>query len=370
VDGTNEAIVALLARKASREVESGLSPNVLYYRYAEAYNSVGSASSEGSSECTLASPPITLRSTGRDSSSITLNWDIGSNPANGTRYYVQISSEASPVFSVCATSDSDPPATISGLDPKTFYWFRVQAENKRGLLTAYSNIITVETGNEILGPRVYNIKFDGLPLFDNDIIRTRPRITADLTDEATLPDVPSSIDKSTVALRFGNNYIISGDEIDSFVFSTPEGVYKLAHILKFPLGAGTYNFTISASDEYGNPGTSDPLSVKVMSGNVQMIGPTLVSPVPFSPMKNSGEATIVYTLSVDAPITIYMYSLEGRVVITRKFSSGSPGGRAGYNGIQWNGITDFGNYAGNGIYVYKIVSGGKLIGTGKMVVYD
>ena len=62
--------------------------------------------------------------------------------------------------------------------------------------------------------------------------------------------------------------------------------------------------------------------------------------------------------------------ISGKVTWTKKYAPRANGGRTGYNEIKWNGISDFGGYAGNGIYVYKIVSQGKVIGTGKMVVYD
>jgi photosystem II stability/assembly factor-like uncharacterized protein len=370
VDDTTKTIIATLPRRTSREAETGLLPNRIYRRYAEAYNSYGASSSEVSSECTLANSPDLLRSVGRTPFSMTLNWDTNANAADETRYLIEMSCEASPVFTVCATLDADPPATVGGLLPNTPYWFRVSAENRDGIGTGYSNVISSETGFELLGPRISNMKINGLRVFNMDIIRPRSYITADLSDEATPPQVPTPIDKNTVAIRFGSNYLVRGSEIDSFYFATSEGVYKLEHLLKAPLGAGTYEFTVTASDEYGNPGSSDIMIVRVMAGVVQMIGPTLVSPVPFSPMRNSEEATISYTLSVDAPVSIYMYNLDGRVVLTRKFASGLMGGRAGYNSFNWDGRTDFGGIAGNGIYVYKIVSKGKLVGTGKLVVYD
>jgi flagellar hook assembly protein FlgD len=56
--------------------------------------------------------------------------------------------------------------------------------------------------------------------------------------------------------------------------------------------------------------------------------------------------------------------------MTKKFRAGGEGGKAGYNQFTWNGITDFGKTVGNGIYVYKIISKGKVIGTGKLVVLE
>jgi len=53
-----------------------------------------------------------------------------------------------------------------------------------------------------------------------------------------------------------------------------------------------------------------------------------------------------------------------------KFGGGSAGGRGGTNQASWNGKTLGGEVAGNGIYLYKIISGSTVIGSGKLVVFD
>ena len=69
-------------------------------------------------------------------------------------------------------------------------------------------------------------------------------------------------------------------------------------------------------------------------------------------------------------MTIYVYDVSGRVVLTRKYSSGAMGGHAGYNEFSWDGESDFGNFIGNGIYVCKITAGNSAIGTVKIPVID
>jgi flagellar hook assembly protein FlgD len=52
------------------------------------------------------------------------------------------------------------------------------------------------------------------------------------------------------------------------------------------------------------------------------------------------------------------------------FNSGQNGGKAGVNAVSWNGRTLFGEVGGNGMYVYKIVSGNKVLGSSKIVILD
>ena len=75
-------------------------------------------------------------------------------------------------------------------------------------------------------------------------------------------------------------------------------------------------------------------------------------------------------LSIDAPVTLIIYDITGHEVKRVTSPSGVNGGRAGTNSVQWDGRTIFHEVAGNGMYVYKIISGRKVIGTGKVVVFD
>ena len=85
----------------------------------------------------------------------------------------------------------------------------------------------------------------------------------------------------------------------------------------------------------------------------------------------SGQTTMIqYTLTSDAPVILVIYDITGHEIKRFVFASGENGGRANVNNVVWDGRSIFGDVAGNGMYVYKIISKGKLIGTGKLVVYD
>ncbi len=371
-DSAPADVIAVVGENVLNHLETGLEPNTMYTRKVTAFGTGESGYSDTYSEYTLANAPTDLRAASIAGHYITLNWNVNSNPNPAdTDYIMEATTEVSGDFIpglVITVEGQNPPQDFTGLMPQTTYRFRVYARNHNGITTEASNILTESTTHETLGPEIYNIRFDDIYLVDRDVVRPDPLITADLRDRATSPESPSDIVKDSIVIDFSESYKIYGPEIDSLV--SQEGVWKLSHKLKTPLGAGEYLFKIIADDKLGNEGTSTPKTVRVLSGTVQMIGPTVVYPTPFSPLTAGGEATIAYTLSTDAYVAIYMYDVSGKIVWTRKFAPRANGGRTGYNEVRWNGITDFGGYAGNGIYVYKVVSQGKLVGTGKLVVYD
>ncbi|MEE8637964.1 MAG: hypothetical protein V3T21_02860, partial [Candidatus Margulisiibacteriota bacterium] len=61
----------------------------------------------------------------------------------------------------------------------------------------------------------------------------------------------------------------------------------------------------------------------------------------------------------------------GEIVWTRKFASGSMGGKAGYNAVAFDGKSDItGTTVGTGSYVGTLIGEGRQIGKLYIVVYD
>ncbi|MBU0629656.1 MAG: hypothetical protein KKC80_01905 [Candidatus Margulisbacteria bacterium] len=90
-----------------------------------------------------------------------------------------------------------------------------------------------------------------------------------------------------------------------------------------------------------------------------------VAPNPYNP--NSGAAAkIWYWLDSAAATSIYIIDLTGTIVWQNSYSAGVPGGSAGENNIDFNGKDKWGSVLGDGVYLYKIVQDGKVIGGGKM----
>lgn len=207
-------------------------------------------------------------------------------------------------------------------------------------------------------PTISRLRFNGRAYRYDDVISRNPNISAVILDN--LGGV--GVAKDDITFRLGT-YIAHPDTYD------PISGEAVVRITGYPLGEGLYTVTVEAMDRAGN--WADPWTgrVRVMYGEVQLMGSVLSYPTPFKPLSGR-PVTIAYTLSIDADVTIYMYDVGGRVVLTKKFGGGSLGGRAGYNSFDWDGTTDFGLKIGNGIYVYKITSGKRSLGTGKLVVYD
>jgi len=280
----------------------------------------------------------------------------------------QIAADDSPIqyrFQLNTLESFDSPLQDSGyqpdktwnpstLYPLTIYFWRVRVKDSKGNETISSSA-SFETQTDFSPPTISNVRFNDRIYVEGDIISVTPRITATITDETYVATVEIKVDDDP-------SIDVTGSLSDSSLY------YQMAD----KLGDGTHTIRINASDLLGNEGTKE-CTVKVIAGPTRVLGPVLSYPAVFKPLTGTGDekiARIAYTLTTDANITIYMYDISGQVVLTRKFRAGGEGGRAGYNGVIWDGITDFGSTIGNGVYMYKIISGGKVIGTGKLVVYD
>jgi len=202
-------------------------------------------------------------------------------------------------------------------------------------------------------PETGAIYINGVIALPNDIISPLANIQIRLTSLMGIISVEAYVYPGP------QEYIpdrISGNALDgtwSTQITIPEGSHQIQIIARDISGA-----TNEAS-----------VVVRVMSGAVQVIGAPLNYPNPFKPL--SGVPTnIQYTLSTDANVTLVIYDIAGHEIKRVVSGSGQQGGKAGVNNVSWNGRTLFGDVSGNGMYIYKIISGGKVIGTGKLVVLD
>jgi hypothetical protein len=225
------------------------------------------------------------------------------------------------------------------------------------MLSTYSfNFSTGTTTGESIPPTISRVRINGRAYFFNDVISSKPIVEATVTDEVG----GSGVTREGISMRFGPYSIPEVNTYDG---------EKMSHqITEFPIGPGTYVLTIEARDRAGNRADFSG-QVRIIYGDAQIVGGPLAYPMVFKPL-SGGNLTIAYDLSTDADIAVFIYDVGGKTVLTKKFRKGSPGGATGYNSFDWNGIMDTGGVLGNGIYVYKIISKNKVIGTGKIVVYD
>ena len=221
-------------------------------------------------------------------------------------------------------------------------------------------------------PRILHVRFNGRTYLKGDVIQPRPTITASIEDDVAV---------SKIEIRETSRNLYSGTLAGNWIDSTGQGraSYDSASTtFEYSLQPGNYLgsppirhvITIEAWDSSNNS-TFETFLVQVYSGTVQVIGATLTYPVPFKPVRApDNPLRIGYTLSKNADVDLMIYDVSGQIVMTRKFRANFEGGRAGYNIVEWNGRTDFGGVIGNGIYIYRIISGKRAIGTGKIIVFD
>lgn len=95
-------------------------------------------------------------------------------------------------------------------------------------------------------------------------------------------------------------------------------------------------------------------------------GDAIAYPNPFTPGTES--ITIVYRLTEDAEVKVYIFDITGQVVRTISALS-SNRGTDGYSRVVWNGSSAFGGYVANGVYLVRIAHNGKTIGKTKILVF-
>jgi hypothetical protein len=209
-------------------------------------------------------------------------------------------------------------------------------------------------------PTMESIRINGKLIGPGDIIAQNGIMYIKIKDTSGVTSVEMFIDGSATPICFTCSGVVTPEETWSALYSIPAtqtGVHDLRFIVTNDLG-----LAITTTE-----------SVMVYTGAVQMIGKAYNFPNPFSPMSGDpalSQTNIQYQLSGDSEIKILIYDITGQHVYSKSYSSGSQGGRAGYNTITWNGRSLFKNVVGNGMYLYKIIAKDRAIGNGRLVVQD
>lgn len=130
-------------------IETGLTPNTVYTRYATAFTDHSdSLPTNAVSTCTLANPPGAALSTfsAVAASSLGLNWSAGApaNPAY-TSYEVNRSTDINFGMDVSTSYVTALSSAPAGLVPNTTYYFRIRALNLDGLPTALTPAVSTAT---------------------------------------------------------------------------------------------------------------------------------------------------------------------------------------------------------------------------------
>ena len=145
--------------------ETGLSANVQYSRYVEAYNVSGSSKSQTISKYTLANPPLNLTFTNVGYSSATLQWDVNNNPGI-TRFGVASALDSNftnsvSTFAIFTDNLINNTTTTFGLTSETIYYFRVWAYNENQIETTYIQSSTITKQSPVNAPNNLTVSLLG-----------------------------------------------------------------------------------------------------------------------------------------------------------------------------------------------------------------
>jgi hypothetical protein len=138
-------------------------------------------------------------------------------------------------------------------------------------------------------------------------------------------------------------------------------IYSGILLLLFSIASATSSFAFTIENQ-GYTAPSGAIGVSSVSRPKNV-------PNPFQPRHGEGT-TIIYDLSADTGTKLIVYDITGQAVWQKFFDPGVEGGKSGRNNVFWDGKNDFGEYVGNGVYIYFITSGSKILNNGHMAVMD
>lgn len=120
-----------------------------------------------------------------------------------------------------------------------------------------------------------------------------------------------------------------------------------------PVGDGTYGYTITARDEWGNPEATrvGTFTVDTVAPALDGISLTETEPVTFSPNGDGtgDQASVSFTTTEAGYVDVTVTAADGGTV--REFAAAAP---AGAGKVAWDGSTDDSTTAPNGVYTLTV----------------
>jgi hypothetical protein len=278
-----------------------------------------------------------------------------------------VSIEVSDVNTGGCSSDSDSFIVFSSIGQSTpigkHGWYPISPVGKgaRQVNAGFIYMIYPATSETILR----QIRANEVVFHAGDIIAHNANLEIDFLSANPLVSVEVTCDKGTsYSKKFTFSKMTPGWGIPDNTSQETWG----GRINVTPRVQELHTMNIYISDEALSSKNLD-ITCRIIGGSVQVVGTPLNYPNPFKPL-SGGTTKIQYTLSTDTPITIIIYDITGHERKRMSFAAGSPGGQANLNSVTWNGKSFYSDVVGNGMYIYKIISGDKVLGTGKLVILD
>lgn len=208
---------------------------------------------------------------------------------------------------------------------------------------------------------VLDVTFDGIHILDRDIVSAKPFIKIFLKDENLNSSLSDTATIEVFLLRPGSTTpeyvpldgVIAKFNPNSSITKNEASIDYLPHLKK----DGLYKLIVKAKDIAGNTAGSTPsYEIQFMVENKPTVTNLLNYPNPFST-----STAFVFTLTgseIPQQFKIQILTVTGKVVreITRQELGPIHIGR-NITEYKWDGTDQFGQKLGNGVYLYRLVTG-------------
>ncbi len=315
----------------------------------------------------IPNPPSSFNVSAVSDTSMTLSWALNGNPV--TFEYELMGYErlgtAPPVISTIVAGTT---YTISGLTSNKEYYFGMRAiDNSNPINPIYS--IRVQTSDKRTMPQTFTA--NDVAAKAGDIISDKPKLVF------TIPVGVATLNLATCRVKVDNVAVTDGTA-GGYDSTTSEVVIiggvsvemtNITYTKKTSLAIGTYEIGVEVTDSSGVTYTISKQNLKVVDPTDPdkiISGRALFYPNPFDPIV--GSLKIAYNLAADSDVKIMIVDMTGMPVYKDSKLSGANGGKAGYNEVSWDGMTELGEYLKNDVYLVLITSGGKAAAKGKLLV--
>lgn len=218
------------------------------------------------------------------------------------------------------------------------------------------------TFTTVAGKLAASLKANNSDLRSGDYVMKRPTFKANITDDVSLEasSLKMHLDGALV-----NPYVVANSDRDYTLIFQPAGELEDETVM-------VHSISVEANDIEGGSLNKVVTGLKVVAAgsSTALVGAVSIYPTTYS-IARDVTTTVAYNLNQDADVNLIIFGPAGEPVWNRRYATGTNGGMAGYNAIAFNGLSDTSGLAlGNGIYVFRIMAGGKVIGKGHIVIYD
>jgi len=349
------------------ELSIGDGTKTVYYRLKNGQGTVSKSVNNGITVDTISPTAPTLSKPANGSSTTEakpqFEWSAASSVAGIGSYEITITGDAT----VIATQDGSVMTytPTSNLSNGSHGW-KVRAKNVLGTWGSYSEtfVLTVASG-AVTTPEVVvrvvsetsistGVGASGtstINLINSDAIPSKAVFEIIVSDAG-------GVSQSRVTMS------MDGATISPTVISETATQITYRYTPPAPLADGDHSIDVKVTQAGGTTTTKTLSNLKVATATAAYLPSAPVSDASTA-SPSTAPRTIAYSLSKDAAISIYLYGSNGEMAWNGKYAAGADGGRAGYNAATVSQVK-----MANGIYVYKIVSDGRVIGKGHVVVFE